>query len=46
MLLAATLASALSATTPAAAPAQPAYVQTVQVSQGAIVLDGALDEPA
>ena len=46
MLLAATLASALSATTPTAAPAQPAYVQTVQVSQGAIVLDGALDEPA
>jgi len=46
MLLGMTLASAFAASTPVAAPAQPAQVQPVQVPQGAIVLDGALNEAA
>lgn len=46
MLLAVTLASALSVSTPATASAQPTQVQAAQVPQGAIVLDGALDEAA
>jgi hypothetical protein len=44
MLLAVTLASALSVSTSAAASVQPARTQAVQVPQGAIVLDGALNE--
>lgn len=46
MLLAVALASALAVSTPAAASVQPAQVQAVLVPQGALVLDGALDEPA
>lgn len=44
MLLAVTLASALSVSTPATASAQPAQVQATQGPQGAVVLDGALNE--
>src|SRR6185437_3790983 len=46
MLLAVTLASALSVSTSAAASVQPTRTQAVQVPQGAIVLDGALNEAA
>ncbi len=46
MLLAVTLTSALSVPTSAAASVQPTRAQAVQVPQGSIVLDGALNEAA